>query len=199
MQDAIANGAKLLAPSMWKEWSSDAFPLTVLEFENATHSLLHSDIFAPVISLIVVNDMEEALRCDSDCPYALGATVFGAKKLANRFAGRLDAGCVVVNDMIAPTADPRVAFGGRRASGFGTTRGAEGLLEMTQVKSVVTQASGWLPHLDRPIPELAPLLLDFLKFDHGASWKDKWKAMQGLAKSGREYWSASKQADKQQS
>jgi len=194
--DAIASEAKLLAPAEWNDWSSAAFPVTVLEFENATHSLLHSDVFAPVVSLIPVRDMEEALRYDAECPYALGASVFGAEPSVSQFARRVDAGCVVVNDMIAPTADPRVAFGGRRESGFGMTRGAEGLLEMTQVKSVVTQTSGWLPHLDRPIPELAPMLLDFLKFNHGANWKEKWQAMQSLAKSGREYWSAAKQADK---
>lgn len=202
--DLICNsqhpGATLLWPASWPGWKpgwkvGQAFPITVLEVEiekNPHHPILHSDLFAPVISLIPCDDMEAALRYDSDCPYALGASVFGQESTAKKFAQQVDAGCVVINDIVAPTADPRVAFGGRHRSGFGTTRGAAGLLEMTQLKSVVTQTSSWLPHLDKPIPELGPMLIDFMGMSHGAGWKEKWQAMLRLAKSGRAYWNASK-------
>jgi len=46
-----------------------------------------------------------------------------------------------------PTADPRLPFGGRGRSGFGLTRGTEGLLEMTVVKTVGVRRSFRL-HLD---------------------------------------------------
>ena len=38
---------------------------------------------------------------------------------------RINAGTVFINDVITPSADPRAPFGGRKASGFGVTRGAE--------------------------------------------------------------------------
>ncbi len=59
--------------------------------------------------------------------------------------------------MIAPTADARVPFGGRDRSGFGVTRGAEGLLEMTRIKTVITQRRRWLPHLDGARETDAPI------------------------------------------
>ena len=83
---------------------------------------------APAVSIIAVESMDHALTLSDQCPYRLGATVFGPPDLAAAVAARVDAGCVVVNDMIAPTADPRLPFGGRGRSGFGVTRAAEGLL-----------------------------------------------------------------------
>lgn len=201
VQQALQAGAEMVVPEEWPGWSSgEKFPATVLQLAKprvASASeigidLLRSDVFAPVASLIPVSDMEEALCIDTLCPYALGATVFGKRQAAERLARRIDAGCVVINDMIAPTADPRVPFGGRHESGFGVTRGAEGLLEMTQIKTVVTQTSGWLPHLDRPIPELGPLLLGFLKMNHSGTWSERWQAMQGLVNSGRAWWNANR-------
>lgn len=201
VQQALQAGAELVAPEQWRGWASgEEFPATVLQLDKPRLSstneigmeLLRSDVFAPVTSLIPVTDMEEALCIDTLCPYALGATVFGTQQAAERLARRIDAGCVVINDMIAPTADPRVPFGGRNESGFGVTRGAEGLLEMTQIKTVVTQTSGWLPHLDRPIPELGPLLLGFLKMNHSGTWRERWQAMQGLMNSGRAWWNANR-------
>jgi hypothetical protein len=113
--------------------------------------LLREDIFAPVVSIVPVAGDEEALENDRLCPYALGASVFGADRGARRLAARIEAGVVVVNDMIAPTADPRVPFGGRRRSGYGVTRGAEGLLAMTRVKVLLVRRGRWRPHYDAPV------------------------------------------------
>ena len=190
---ATESGANLLCPAQWNGWNSDEnFPQTILQFESADHELLQTDLFAPVTSLIGVQDPEEALSLDALCTYALGATVFGPPADATHFATRVNAGCVTVNDMIAPTADPRVAFGGRRASGFGVTRGAAGLLEMTQLKTIVTQTSSWLPHLDRPVPELAQLLLGMIRMNHSETWSKKLDAVRGLMDSGRAYWNATR-------
>jgi aldehyde dehydrogenase (NAD+) len=97
---------------------------------------------------------DHALHLAAQSHYALGASVFGDRSTAESFASRVNAGVVVLNDIIAPTADPRIPFGGRGWSGFGTTRGAEGLLEFTTLKAVVTQTARRLRHLE-PLPENA--------------------------------------------
>ncbi|HEX2941449.1 MAG TPA: aldehyde dehydrogenase family protein, partial [Rhodopila sp.] len=89
--------------------------------------------------VIAVHDTEEALALAAESPYALGAAIFGPDAPARDLALRVHAGCVVINDIIVPTADPRLPFGGRRQSGFGVTRGVEGLLEMTVIKSIVVR------------------------------------------------------------
>jgi delta 1-pyrroline-5-carboxylate dehydrogenase len=91
--------------------------------------------------------MEEALAALSLCPYALGASIFGPVEAAIALAARIPAGSICVNDLIVPTADPRLPFGGRGRSGFGVTRGAAGLLEMTVVKTVSVRRGRFRPHL----------------------------------------------------
>ncbi len=110
--------------------------------------LLSEDVFAPVLSFVPIGSLEDALAAASNCPYALGASIFGPQAAARALAERIDAGSVVINDLIVPTADPRLPFGGRRASGFGLTRGSEGLLEMTVCKTVMVRRGRFRPHLD---------------------------------------------------
>lgn len=110
---------------------------------------------------------EEALEL-AVSEYALGATVFGSEPGASEFAKRIRAGVVVVNDMIVPTADPRLAFGGRGRSGFGKTRGAAGLLEMTIEKSVITRRSKWRPHLLPARAEDAEIFRAYIELAHGS-------------------------------
>ncbi len=107
-------------------------------------------LFAPVAALIVVDGIEAALAEATACPYALSASVFGPRGAALAMAARVRAGSVVVNDIVVPTADPRVPFGGRGASGFGVTRGAEGLLGMTAIKAVSVRHGRFRPHLHPP-------------------------------------------------
>jgi len=146
--------------------------------------LLVTDVFAPVLNLITYETVDQALEFDRRCPFALGASIFGDATSAEALAQKLNVGCVVINDMIAPTADPRLAFGGRKQSGFGVTRGAAGLLEMTQLKSVVHQRSRWLPHLDTPTPFDASLLAGFLKFSHGQGFAERIRGLAAVIQAG---------------
>lgn len=139
--------------------------------------------------VVAVRDDDEALELAARSPYALGASVFGGEAAARKLASRINAGLVVINDMIVPTADPRVPFGGRAWSGFGTTRGAEGLLEMTTPKAVLVQRSGRLRHLE-PLPENSEeFFLAFLKASHTtsiagriAAWRRFLRALSGTRK-----------------
>lgn len=100
--------------------------------------------------IVPVRDEEDALRQAARSPYALGAAIFGPEPTARSLAARVNAGCVLINDVIVPSADPRLPFGGRGRSGFGVTRGAEGLLEMTVLKSIAGRRGRFRPHLDPP-------------------------------------------------
>ena len=131
-------------------------------------AILREDVFAPWVALVPVTDMEAALEAAALCPYALGASIFGPPAEAYALAARLDAGSVCVNDLIVPTADPRLPFGGRHRSGFGVTRGAEGLLEMTLVKTVSTRRFGPRPHLDAKLASNPAQLLSLIRILHGA-------------------------------
>lgn len=122
------------------------------------------------ISVVPVKDDEQALELAARSPYALGATIFGEESSARKFAARVNAGVVVINDMIVPTADPRVPFGGRGWSGFGTTRGAAGLLEMTTPKAIVVQRGKRLRHLEALPHDAEEFFLAYLSANHQEGW-----------------------------
>ena len=174
---AIREGARPLQAKTFQSGNATWDGPTILADAHPQMELLQRDVFWPVLALVPVASMDEAMDADRLCPYRLGAAVFGEHREAHAFAARVDAGCVVINDMIAPTADPRVPFGGRGQSGFGVTRGALGLEEMTQLKTVIHQRSRWLPHLDNPTPADAQILRGFLGIAHGRGYGARWKGL----------------------
>ena len=165
LEEAVAAGGRFLIGGV-QAAGAVALPCVVAG-AGATVRLAREDVFAPVLSLIAVDSDAEALALAAACPYALGAAIFSADAAAaHELAGRLHAGSVCINDLILPTADPRVPFGGRGRSGFGATRGAEGLLEMTTLKVVHTRHGKFTPHFDAPRADDAAFFEECLRAGH---------------------------------
>ena len=133
LDEARADGATVLGGQM--DDSGRFAPALVLD-GKATMRVAQTDVFAPVLTVIDVRGAGGVLAAQAECPLALTASIFCGQTRrdedeARSLAKRLKVGHVTVNDLIVSTADPRVPFTGRKQSGFGPTRGAEGLLEMT--------------------------------------------------------------------
>lgn len=139
---------------------------TVLEGVQADSPIAAADIFAPVLSMIPVAHPDDAIDTVNQCRYRLSASVFGPSSAANQMAQQLNVGTVTINDLIAPTADPRLPFGGRGQSGFGVTRGPEGLLAMTATKVVSQRRGAVAPHLLPRKPSDAAMLHGALHLFH---------------------------------
>lgn len=190
VRGALSRGARLLgggaSPSSGATFGDpEAFrPLVVLD-ATPDLPLLREDLFAPVLAVVPVASTDEALDFAARCPYALGASVFGPEEAARSLADRVRAGVVTVNDLIVPTADPRLPFGGRGESGFGVTRGAEGLLELTTVKTVAVRRGRWLPHLEPRTAEDGEVLRSLLTLGHAARWRDRLAAAASLIRAAR--------------
>jgi len=179
---AIAGGARLLHGNLDAEDGPGMTPI-ILADARPEMELLQSDIFAPVLCLVPVDDEDQAIAAAEKCPYALGAAVFGKRDGAESLARRLNVGCVVINDLIVPTADPRVPFAPRRRSGFGVTRGAEGLLEMTVVKSISTRERGPRRHLEPASPQDLRIVRSLLEISHSPTLGGRMRAAFRLAAS----------------
>lgn len=155
---------------------SGAFAPAVVSGARTDLALLREDVFAPVVTIIEVETEDEALALNAQCPYALGASIFGGQREAVRLAERIDAGSITINDVIVPTADPRLPFGGRRLSGFGVTRGGAGLLEMTAVKTVTLRKGRRRPHFDPPHANDAALFTAMITAFHAPSFGTRLRA-----------------------
>lgn len=135
---------------------------------------------AQTLPIIHFANEEEAIARAAGSLFALGAAVFGEPRAARAFAKNVRAGIVVVNDLIAPSADPRVTFGGRGESGFGTTRGSEGLRQFTAPKVVVVQGAKRLRHLE-PMGEGAEeLFCAYLALAHTPSLRERLRGLRDI-------------------
>ncbi len=175
-EQAFAAGAKLASGRVPTDSSTATMRPVVLDQVTPDMEIARSDIFAPVVSVIEVEDIAAALDADRGCPYSLGISIFGPRSFAEHWASEVEAGCVVINDIVVPTADPRVAFGGRDQSGWGVTRGRAGLLEMTRPKSICSRQGNWRPHLDPVHGDNSELLVELLQIFHAASWSGRFAA-----------------------
>ncbi|MFN9720396.1 MAG: aldehyde dehydrogenase family protein [Planctomycetota bacterium] len=168
IREAMSDGAELVLGSLTQTSPSEFSGVAILDHVTADMSIAQADIFAPVLSLIRVESSEQSLQENLKCPYALSAAVFGSSARCQQFARRIPAGCIVINDIIVPTADPRVPFGGRGMSGYGMTRGAAGLLEMTQLKAIVTTRRWFKPHLHSPTAADSAVMEQLIRLEHAA-------------------------------
>jgi acyl-CoA reductase-like NAD-dependent aldehyde dehydrogenase len=148
--------------------------------------IAQADVFAPVLCLIEAPNVLVLPELVNACPYGLTAAVFGEAKAARALGDQMRVGTVLVNDLIAPTADPRVPFGGRGRSGFGATRGAEGLLEMTAPKTVLVRRKGVKQHYAEVGARDVPLFTALIAMLHGGSARERWRAVRALVRAGRQ-------------
>ncbi len=181
VRDALQEGAALNG-----EFRPEAQKPLTIDRATAHMAIARTDLFAPVISLIEAPSVLHIADLVNDSPYALTAAIFGDATEAKALAAQLRTGTVLINDLIAPTADPRVPFGGRGHSGFGTTRGAEGLLEMTATKTVLLRHKGSSRHYAPLSNKDTPLFAGLIGALHGGSLAGRWKACKQLIAAARQ-------------
>lgn len=140
---------------------------------DETMMVTRTDIFAPTLALMPFDNEDAALQMYAACPFALSAAIFGPERQARVLSDRILAGTVILNDLIAPTVDPRIPFGGRRASGYGVTRGREGLLEMTAPKVVIARRGRYRFHYEKTGSDHVELFSGMIRGAHGEGWRNR--------------------------
>jgi acyl-CoA reductase-like NAD-dependent aldehyde dehydrogenase len=179
VNDALNDGAAMVHGS-WNQSDSTAWPV-ILSGCQPSMRICREDFFAPVLALIPYESDSELIALANDCPFALGSSIFTPdRQWAGRIASRIRAGIVTINDIIACTADPRIPFGGSGASGFGVTRGTEGLLEMTRVKVIQSRRHKKHPHFDRIPDGAGPILGKLLLMTNASDMRTFLKALGGM-------------------
>jgi acyl-CoA reductase-like NAD-dependent aldehyde dehydrogenase len=180
LKDALERGAWFVAGAIESDGSVVA-PV-ILAGVSPDCRLFQDDVFAPVAGMLKVKDDEEAVGMINDCPYALGASIFSANESrARTVAARLRVGLITINDLIVLAGDPRISISGRRRSGFGSTRGREGLLELTVPKVVTIRTGRFRPHLIATTAEDLQLLYAYLKLVNARGAQSRWLALTSLA------------------
>jgi succinate-semialdehyde dehydrogenase/glutarate-semialdehyde dehydrogenase len=93
------------------------------------------ETFGPLAAVIRVRHEEEAVAVANDSQYGLGASLWTRDiERGRRLAGRIEAGQVFINEMVA--SDPRLPFGGVKRSGYGRELSEFGIREFMNVQTV---------------------------------------------------------------
>lgn len=132
---SVAMGARLLTGGRRTDGPGNYYPPTVLADIPTGSPAQDDEIFGPVAALWRAASVEEAIRIANDTPFGLGAAAWTNDPAEqDRFASEIEAGAVFVNGMVA--SDPRLPFGGVKASGYGRELSEFGIREFVNVKTV---------------------------------------------------------------
>jgi len=167
VSDAIQRGAELRAGGHRLDESRGWFhEPTVVTGVDHSMKLMRDETFGPVLPIMTFRTDEEALSLANDSIYGLTASVFtGNLNRGKRIAEQLDAGTVMVNEVVYTHAVAQTPWGGVKQSGYGRTHGSLGLLELVSAQHIHVNAMPgladvwWFPYSKRA----GQLFRDFAK------------------------------------
>ncbi len=135
VKKTVAAGARVLTGGKPLDGPGNFYAPTVLTDIPRNSPAYGEELFGPVASLFRVKDLDEAIRLANDTRFGLGASAWTNDQTEReRLIDELDAGMVFINKMVA--SDPRLPFGGIKASGHGRELGPYGIREFANAKTV---------------------------------------------------------------
>lgn len=155
---ACEEGAELLLGGKRAVIKGKGFFFEPTILTNVKHGSLPctEEIFGPVISLIVADDVHHAIELANDSKFGLGASIYTNRMdYAMKAMEEIKAGTFWINDPL--TDNDAAPFGGMRWSGIGRELGEDGLNAFRESKHVhldyVMEAKNyWFPYKNRPLP-----------------------------------------------
>jgi succinate-semialdehyde dehydrogenase/glutarate-semialdehyde dehydrogenase len=155
--DALAKGAEVRTGGKRVAGKGQFYEPTVLAKCDHSMSVMKEEIFGPIVPFMKVTSEEEAVRLANESHLGLNAYVFSAdREHGHRLAERIEAGSVLVNDVLSNGGTVEAPFGGIKQSGFGRAMGDDSLREMCNVRhmSVDRLALGskdplWFPYTEK--------------------------------------------------
>jgi succinate-semialdehyde dehydrogenase/glutarate-semialdehyde dehydrogenase len=135
--DAVAKGARVLHGGVPPEGPGFFYPPTVLVGVDHTMTVMREETFGPVLPVMAVDSLDEAIRLANDSPYGLTASGWTrSEETALRLQRELVAGVISINDHVSSYAEPTAPWGGVKWSGIGRIHGLLGLREMVRPRYV---------------------------------------------------------------
>lgn len=119
---------------------------TVLTGVDHEMKVMREETFGPLLPLMTFKTEDEAVRLANDSVFGLTASVW-TRDIARgqRLAARIEAGTVMVNEVLYTHGIAQAPWGGVKQSGLGRTHGRLGLLEMVAPHHVHTNRLARLP------------------------------------------------------
>ena len=135
VSDSIAQGAVAVTGCKPAEREGFFYQPSILDRVTTEACAYHEELFGPVAIIIRAASEQDALRIANETRFGLGSSIWSKDTArAEQLAAQINAGCTFINGMVK--SDPRLPFGGVKASGFGRELSKLGLHEFVNVKTV---------------------------------------------------------------
>jgi len=136
VEDAKARGARILTGgARVPELGKNFYRPTVLADVTHQMRIMREETFGPVLPVMAFASDEEGVRLANDSEYGLAASVWTRDaQRGQRLARQIEAGTVMVNDVLSCFGISEAPHGGWKSSGIGRTHGRFGLEEMVRLK-----------------------------------------------------------------
>jgi succinate-semialdehyde dehydrogenase/glutarate-semialdehyde dehydrogenase len=141
VDDAIASGAKVLLGGKRHAAGDLFYEPTVLVDVRDDMPVMREETFGPVIGIATFDGEDDAIRRANDSTFGLSAYVFSESRThAERVARQLEAGTVLINDVVMSYGAPETPWGGVKQSGIGRIHwGPQGIREYTQPRHIMAE------------------------------------------------------------
>ncbi|MCK9371676.1 MAG: aldehyde dehydrogenase family protein [Sulfuricurvum sp.] len=134
VQSAITEGARALTPP---QCEGRIFYPCVMADVTESMKIVCEEVFAPIVSLVRVDGIDDAMIRMNNSPYGLQFSIFTNNLAhATRAIDELEAGGIVINDMPTLRFDIQ-PYGGVKLSGVGREGPRFAIEEFTEIKSIV--------------------------------------------------------------
>ena len=137
IEKARSQGARLRTGGVGSDTTGYYILPTVFDAVTPAMSLYRDEIFGPVLAVVIVKDLDDALARANDSEYGLSSSIFtNDMSAALRYVREIDAGMAHVN-IHSGFKTPELPFGGWKNSGFGPPEnGRTGLEFFVERKAV---------------------------------------------------------------
>lgn len=149
VNDAKQRGARILTGGQ-RGANPEGFFYEPTVLANVDHgmTIMRDETFGPVLPVMTFKTEDEAIELANDSVYGLTASVW-TKDIARgrRIAERIEAGTVMVNEVVYTHGIAQTPWGGVKDSGYGRTHGRMGLLELVHPQHIHINRLSFLPDL----------------------------------------------------
>lgn len=115
---------------------------TILSGVSLDSAVMADEIFGPILPIIAVDSMDEAIEIVNDRPHPLSLYIFSEDdSMVEHIINGTSSGGVCVNHTLLQLGVPDLPFGGVGPSGMGTYHGIAGFEEFSHLKSVFHKAT----------------------------------------------------------
>jgi len=133
--DSIRAGAVAVTGCTVEEGAGAFYQASILDRVEPGMRAYDEELFGPVAIVIRAADEDEAIAVANGSRFGLGGSVWTADSgRGERVARRVESGAVFVNGLVK--SDPRLPFGGVKASGYGRELSHHGIHEFVNAKTI---------------------------------------------------------------